>query len=35
MAARPRPLFYYLKSESWNTLFKSWSLEGPVRSEPA
>jgi dipeptidyl aminopeptidase/acylaminoacyl peptidase len=23
------PLFYYLKSESWNTLFKSWGLEGP------
>jgi dipeptidyl aminopeptidase/acylaminoacyl peptidase len=23
------PLFYYLKSESWNTLFKSWDLEGP------
>jgi dipeptidyl aminopeptidase/acylaminoacyl peptidase len=23
------PLFYYLKSESWNTLFKAWGLEGP------
>jgi dipeptidyl aminopeptidase/acylaminoacyl peptidase len=23
------PLFYYLKSESWNTMFKSWGLEGP------
>jgi dipeptidyl aminopeptidase/acylaminoacyl peptidase len=23
------PLFYYLKSESWNTLFKAWDLEGP------
>ena len=23
------PLFYYLKSESWNTMFKAWGLEGP------
>ena len=23
------PLFYYLKNESWHTLFKAWGLDGP------